>query len=271
MKFYAVKNGHKIGIFNTWEDCKAQVYKYPNAVYKSFDKYEDAYNYFHDKVPIQHTYDSEYIEIFTDGSLFYINKQVCCGYGIYIPVLNLKLYKKLDCGKITNNRAELKAIIEAIEICKDYYKIKVYTDSKYSILVLGETGQRYKSQQFKNSKNNYVPNHDLIEHGLKVIENKNIIFHKVISHSGKSDFIHINNDIADTLAIKGAISGYCEKYSLAEHEISFGNYKHQKIKNIDKSYYEWATADDNFQNRLCINERLKILYYILDKYFQIID
>lgn len=36
MKYYAVKNGRKCGIFATWAECKAQVDGYSGAEYKSF-------------------------------------------------------------------------------------------------------------------------------------------------------------------------------------------------------------------------------------------
>ncbi len=35
-KYYAVRNGRKVGIFETWEETKAQVIGYKNAIYKSF-------------------------------------------------------------------------------------------------------------------------------------------------------------------------------------------------------------------------------------------
>ena len=35
-KFYSVKYGRKIGIFNTWDECKAQVDGFKGALYKSF-------------------------------------------------------------------------------------------------------------------------------------------------------------------------------------------------------------------------------------------
>ena len=35
-KFYAVKNGRKIGIFTSWEDCKREVMGYPDAQYQGF-------------------------------------------------------------------------------------------------------------------------------------------------------------------------------------------------------------------------------------------
>ena len=36
MKYYAVRVGKKPGIYTTWEKCKAQVHRYPGAVFKSF-------------------------------------------------------------------------------------------------------------------------------------------------------------------------------------------------------------------------------------------
>lgn len=35
-KFYAVRKGRKTGIFNSWDQCKAQVDGFPRAEYKSF-------------------------------------------------------------------------------------------------------------------------------------------------------------------------------------------------------------------------------------------
>lgn len=41
-KYYAVRVGRNTGIYNTWEECKEQVHGYPQARYKSFEKFEDA-------------------------------------------------------------------------------------------------------------------------------------------------------------------------------------------------------------------------------------
>ncbi|KAK9511648.1 hypothetical protein O3M35_000270 [Rhynocoris fuscipes] len=41
-KMYAVAVGRKVGIFDTWEECKEQVYKYPNGKYKKFYNLEEA-------------------------------------------------------------------------------------------------------------------------------------------------------------------------------------------------------------------------------------
>ena len=41
-KFYAVKNGRKVGIFSTWEECQKQVVGFKGAIYKSFKTKEEA-------------------------------------------------------------------------------------------------------------------------------------------------------------------------------------------------------------------------------------
>lgn len=41
-KFYAVKNGRNIGVYDSWNDCKQQVDGYSNAIYKSFTSFDEA-------------------------------------------------------------------------------------------------------------------------------------------------------------------------------------------------------------------------------------
>ena len=41
-KFYAVKEGRKPGIYNTWAECEEQVKGYAGADYKKFNNEEDA-------------------------------------------------------------------------------------------------------------------------------------------------------------------------------------------------------------------------------------
>lgn len=62
MKFYAVKKGRKEGIFDTWEECKAQVSEYSGAEFKSFKKLEEAQEYLGmANIAILEVKDKEYI------------------------------------------------------------------------------------------------------------------------------------------------------------------------------------------------------------------
>lgn len=41
-KFYVVWQGHKTGVFSSWKECRAAIFNYPNAKYKSFPTLEQA-------------------------------------------------------------------------------------------------------------------------------------------------------------------------------------------------------------------------------------
>ncbi|MBS1477335.1 MAG: hypothetical protein HP024_05285, partial [Acholeplasmatales bacterium] len=49
MKYYAIKEGLKTGIFSSWDECKEYVSGYKGALYKSFSSLEDAKNYLEGK------------------------------------------------------------------------------------------------------------------------------------------------------------------------------------------------------------------------------
>lgn len=41
-KYYAVAKGRKVGIFRSWNECNAQVFKFSKAKFKSFETYHAA-------------------------------------------------------------------------------------------------------------------------------------------------------------------------------------------------------------------------------------
>ena len=41
-KYYTVWKGHHTGVFETWDDCKAQITNFKGAVYKSFTTFDEA-------------------------------------------------------------------------------------------------------------------------------------------------------------------------------------------------------------------------------------
>lgn len=45
MKYYAVRNGRRPGIFESWEECQEQTHGYKGATFKSFERLEDAEAY----------------------------------------------------------------------------------------------------------------------------------------------------------------------------------------------------------------------------------
>jgi ribonuclease HI len=91
------------------------------------------------------------IEVYTDGSLVRKGKDVYCGYGIFFPNGEYKqISRKFTHEPITNNRAELYAILKTIIICniiniKRMQKneqsvniVNIYSDSEYSVKTFNE-------------------------------------------------------------------------------------------------------------------------------------
>ena len=65
MKYYAVKNGRKNGIYQTWDECKEQVHGFLDAQYKSFSTLEEAESYLEDR---QKEVESNTTKAYVDGS-----------------------------------------------------------------------------------------------------------------------------------------------------------------------------------------------------------
>lgn len=150
------------------------------------------------------------INVYTDGSFRKTPNGDICGYGIYFAGRILKnVAAPFKIGPITNNRAELHAIYQAIiRVIKNYtFDIfNIYTDSQYSQKSLTEWIINWKKNGWKTSKNKPVDNQDLIKKIDKYLQKyKNKInIQWVRAHTGNTDTHSINNKKADILANKGA-------------------------------------------------------------------
>ena len=240
--YYSVHIGRVPGIYKSWNDCKKQIDKYENAIFKKFEDKDEATLFLKNgfssssKQPkivtrrnnddirnnlkiTNETLDSNALYIYTDGSCIK-NK---AGYGIYIPHANkipnknnIKIALPLLNQKITNNRAELTAIIESINyLDEDEIKKKlcVFTDSQYSMYIFNGTGERYEKNNYKDKDEKDVPNIDLIKKILEIKRSYNIVLLKVRAHTDKNDEHSIGNDIADKLAGLGMNNLECNNDS----------------------------------------------------------
>ena len=132
-KFYAVKKGHKTGIFLNWNECKMQTQGFKGALFKSFPTRIEAENYLNNEEASKLTEaaDSRYY-IYVDGS--YINGNYSWGMAIYhqgklIDTFN-GIGKSADASKLHNVAGEIEAAMQAtkwaiandepIVICHDY-------------------------------------------------------------------------------------------------------------------------------------------------------
>jgi ribonuclease HI len=157
------------------------------------------------------------ITAYTDGSLIKKGKTVYCGYGIYfLNNVYKPISRKFTHLPITNNRAELYAILKTIIITNKIdnqrkltnkpriEKLTIYSDSEYSV----KTYNEWLPKWLKNNKD--YKNPDIINETLKQIKLSSfkIIFIHVRSHTGKQDAHSIANEIVDNLAKKGAITDH---------------------------------------------------------------
>ena len=231
MSYYVVHKGHKQGIYTTWPDCEKQIKNFVGAQFKKFTVKAEAEDFLqngfgsnkpafmkkkessdkknNDKIEKECIDDEgDKIYVYTDGSFIRGHKTVpdIAGYGIYIPVKNISLGLPLLNQKITNNRAELTAIIDSFKYLDENdlkKKICIFTDSQYCIYIMTGTGERYEKNGFKQN-GKPVPNIDLIKKALEIIRKYNIVMLKVRAHTNLNDEHSINNDIVDKLAEQGA-------------------------------------------------------------------
>tara|TARA_Y200000002_G_scaffold366106_1_gene356717 strand:+ start:530 stop:1405 length:876 start_codon:yes stop_codon:yes gene_type:complete len=268
--YYAVFRGHSSNtIVNSWDECKKLVHGFKGAIYKKHLSETDAKQYLlslknsvQSNFPLQNadnvrkiptvTDKTRIINIYTDGSLIRKEKESYAGYGIYIPVDNYECSCKLD-GKKTNNRAELRAIINSIQLYKkeDDILLKIYTDSSYSIKIFGETGLKYRKNNYK-TKSKEVPNSDLVKIAVELADEYNLEFIHVNSHTNKSDVHSLGNDRADKLAVRGAVKDYIESNeNLGDFKLTFGKHKNIPISLLPKNYLLWIAESDSFE-KLCV-------------------
>jgi ribonuclease HI len=152
----------------------------------------------------------EIINIYTDGSLMKKGKNIHCGYGIYFPNEEYKqISRKFTHEPITNNRAELYAILKSIIIANIINKknnncikkINIYSDSEYAVKSIN-----IWLAKWKKSGKLYL-NPDIIDEIDKQIIKSPFIISiiHIRAHTGNNDIHSINNNIADDLAKKGAL------------------------------------------------------------------
>ena len=100
----------------------------------------------------------------------------------------------------TNNRMELKAVIEALKYVNNETKLVIFTDSKYVMQGIQEWIKNWKINNWKTSQKKPVKNKELWQELDQLVSNRTIEWQWVKGHSG--DF---GNEMADKLATSAII------------------------------------------------------------------
>ncbi len=192
-KFYAVKNGYHIGIFETWEECQKEVSGYSGAEFKGFATRSDAEEYlgvnqqislFDDGIPQTKT-----AVAYVDGSYNIETKKYGCGVVLFAcgeEITVSRAFSDPDMALMRNVAGEIEGAMAAMQYCIDnnIEEIDLYYD--YAGI------EKWCSGEWKTNKAgtiNYKRFYDEIKKTVKVN------FIKVKGHSGDK-----YNDMADKLA-----------------------------------------------------------------------
>src|SRR5690554_1976160 len=193
-KFYAVKKGHKPGIYDTWEECKKQTDSFSGKEFKSFKTFEEAVSYMNNETDeivmteVELLTDKETLNAFTDGS--FDEEMNISSYGIVYIDSEKKIIMRggfiEDIYGSRNITGEIEGVIEAI-------KRAIYLNVKKLRLFYDYNGiGKWANKQFKANTQvaiNFVSFLDKIKDKIE------IDFINVKGHSGIE-----YNELADKIA-----------------------------------------------------------------------
>lgn len=147
-KYYTVWAGHKPGVFDNWDECRAAIHGFEAARYKSFDSLELAQKALHDN-PYKHIGKNAKAKPADNGKLKMAGAPVensiavdaACNMatgqmeyqGVFTANRQL-LFRQGPFPKASNNIGEFLALVHALAWCKKKnLTLPVYTDSKTAI------------------------------------------------------------------------------------------------------------------------------------------
>lgn len=158
---------------------------------------------------------TKYFRIFTDGGCSGNGKSWArAGLGVHFPKQqHPDISLPFTSSPITNQRAELAAILEALRVVLDndlldgYDELVIYSDSDYSIKCVTLWAPKWQKNGWKRSARDGAPlkNLDLIRAIFSLLPKLPIplVFVHVLAHTGGDDYRSRHNAIVDELASEG--------------------------------------------------------------------
>lgn len=136
------------------------------------------------------------VEIYTDGACR--GNPGPGGWGVWLKYAELE--KELFGGEqeTTNNRMELMAAIQALEVLNQSCAIKLHSDSKYVLQGITEWMENWKKRGWKTAAKKPVKNEDLWRRLDIAMQRHDVNWTWVKGHSG-----NVGNEKADQLANRG--------------------------------------------------------------------
>ena len=203
MKFYGVRRGRTTGVFDSWDACRKQVYKFPSAEYKAFSTREEAFAFVSPAAPAlkkaKKTWDvssDSNTAIWVDGSCFpQRDGSLRIGWGLLIKQDGEEVYRARgndippEAVEHRNVAGEIFGILKALEWCKEQGIAEVTLYFDYQGLESWPTGVWRAKLPFTQLY-------------AQAVNASGITIHwsKVKAHSGIPE-----NEIVDQLAKEGAM------------------------------------------------------------------
>lgn len=191
-KYYAVRKGKKIGIFNTWDACKAQVNGFSGAEYKSFPTMEEANEYVYGKETIKFEDNDNTVEAYVDGSYEHCLK----AYGSGIVILkNGEVEETFSVKGDDKDLVGMRNVAGEIEASKIAMMYCIENNIENLILYFDYEGiEKWCTGAWKTNKEGTIEYKKFYDAAK---EKLNVKFVKVRAHSGDK-----YNEVADKLAKK---------------------------------------------------------------------
>lgn len=142
-KFYAIKKGRKIGVFDSWEITKKYIEGFSGAIYKGFSNKKDADKWLKNDINSEPNSNNSCIKLYTDGGSRNTGNKI--GEHVrstdkaawaYLILIGDSQYSASD-GEYgsTNNRMELLGLLNGLNKLLDLklnkQTIEIILDSKY--------------------------------------------------------------------------------------------------------------------------------------------
>lgn len=232
-KFYAVAVGSPTGIYTDWNDAAAAIKGVKGPKYRRFAKRSEAVTYIKQfgsreavealgetveervepaaaKAGSKQLPGEDMLRIYTDGSSLANGKAGSrAGVGVFFGDGDARnVSERLVGDPQTNQRAELMAMLRALEIAPEEQTVQIISDSQYSINCVTQWALGWKMKGWVTATGEKVKNQDIIRAVLDRMEERtragaNTYFHWVKGHASDR-----GNVAADRLAVQGAKIGF---------------------------------------------------------------
>lgn len=238
-KFYAVAVGSPPGIYTTWDEAKLALPGVKGPKYKKFGTRAEAVEYikqFGNKEAIEALGEEagvvDVLEVFeqpakkaktthavpepvptgdelwiyTDGSSLSNGKAGSrAGLGVYFGEGDPRnLSERLVGEPQTNQRAELTAMLRALQTVQITQNVRIFTDSQYSINCVTQWAYGWRRKDWKTATGGEVKNQDIIRKILDKMEERTAAGAKTEYQWVKGHATNKGNVKADILAVQGA-------------------------------------------------------------------